>query len=283
MRNDFYFKYFGNKRNENSFLEFLLPYIEENIDVVVEPFGGSCSFSRWHFNIRTRPDIKYYVNDANKLLTTFCNNFQNNRDYIIQRAYEIDKEIKSSSDPKLEYRKSYDRLSDNNNYKCIEDHMAEYLYHQKTTAKGWKGYFFQGATLRNRCSFNKYLEIVKNTDIFFSKTHYHNQDYKIVLDLFKDNEKALIYLDPPYFNTDDSMYLGSDTGIEKIDHDEIMKDIYELFSNAKCKIIFVIKSDFMINTLFKKFLFTQYKKKYETSKNSCIHSVFINFDPMIIS
>ena len=129
---------------------------------------------------------------------------------------------------------------------------------------------------------NLYLEIVKNTDIFFSKTHYHNQDYKIVLDKFKNNDKALIYLDPPYTLTDDSMYKGPETNITNINHNQIIKDIHELFINAKCKIIFVNISDYLFDTIFKDYLKIQYDKKYDTRHRFVKHSVFTNFDPMVL-
>ena len=57
----FYFSYAGNKRNE-------LKYIEEliNLDLydnIVEPFGGSCSFSRYIYEKDNSK--KFYISDIN--------------------------------------------------------------------------------------------------------------------------------------------------------------------------------------------------------------------------
>ena len=63
QKNHFFFPYTGNKRTE---LHEISKYIPENIDIVVEPFCGSCavSFHIW----TTNKDKKFILNDNNKML-----------------------------------------------------------------------------------------------------------------------------------------------------------------------------------------------------------------------
>lgn len=65
---DFYFPWFGNKRKE---LDKFIGLINvDKYDTIVEPFGGSLSFSR-------------YIFDSDDKLTRFCNSFYKQKEEVI--------------------------------------------------------------------------------------------------------------------------------------------------------------------------------------------------------
>ena len=68
MKNHFYFSYFGNKRNEVNQIYESINF--DNIDLIIEPFCGSCAMS--YFIAQQQPKkFKYILNDNNEHLINF--------------------------------------------------------------------------------------------------------------------------------------------------------------------------------------------------------------------
>ena len=90
----FYYSYMGNKRKEVQFFD---KYINLDLyDHIIEPFGGSCSFSRHLYD--KDPTKNFIISDNNHFLVNFCNNFYKNDDAIINQAIEKMKEIKNAEE-----------------------------------------------------------------------------------------------------------------------------------------------------------------------------------------
>lgn len=76
---DFYFPWFGNKRKE---LDKFIGLINvDKYDTIVEPFGGSLSFSRYIFD--KYPNKKLLISDSDDKLTRFCNSFYKQKEEVI--------------------------------------------------------------------------------------------------------------------------------------------------------------------------------------------------------
>ena len=90
----FYFSYMGNKRKE---LQFLSKYIDlTKYDNIIEPFGGTCAFSRHCFSIDQTKN--YIISDNDEYLINFCNNFHKKSDEKIEQSLNKMNEIFNKDD-----------------------------------------------------------------------------------------------------------------------------------------------------------------------------------------
>ena len=71
-----------------------------------------------------------------------------------------------------------------------------------------------------------------------------NDDWKVIMEKYKDNKNAFIYLDPPYFNMCNNIYT-------EYDDKKIYIDIVDYLKKSKCKILFTINKIQSQNTYIK--------------------------------
>jgi len=64
-----------------------------------------------------------------------------------------------------------------------------------------------------------------------------NVDYKEILDLYKNDENAFLFLDPPYLFSDNSGYLQQN---EETDMTHIVVYLKEYSETCKCKVMLII-------------------------------------------
>ena len=83
-----------------------------------------------------------------------------------------------------------------------------------------------------------------------------------------DKEKTLIYLDPPYLLEDNSFY--NDVSNMKVFYEKI---VY-LFENNK--VLFIHSYNYLLDYVFEKYKYMEYKKKYRMSKKNVNHIVYYN-------
>lgn len=250
----FYFAYAGNKRNELKNIEELI-----NLDLydnIVEPFGGSCSFSR---NIYEKDNSKnFYISDINNELVYFCNNFYKNKDDTIKECLQKINNINT--------KEEYNVLIKNLKKYDLKDYLIYQTYYRLR-----KGYY----PIDNRKP--KFIDYNKKTDkidLFFKNVKYVNQSFKIYLDQFKDDEKTLIFLDPPYIDSCNDFYEGD---FNSKDMYNIWEDIYDFVNNCKCKFIMIVNNNVFMKIIFKNFYYNSYEKKYSShSKKQVSHIVFTN-------
>ena len=115
-------------------------------------------------------------------------------------------------------------------------------------------------------SFNLRHETYKELDNFFQSKQLRvsNKDYQEIFEKYKDNEKALLFLDPPYFLSDNSGYYakGIEFGGQKRDKKQFEDPtkaypiIRRYMKKAKCKVIMIINECSLLKEYFKKFYFT---------------------------
>jgi 16S rRNA G966 N2-methylase RsmD len=268
----FYFPYSGNKRNELIYLNDLL----EDVDYkkIVEPFGGSCAFSIDQYSKNN--NLECYISDINKELTMFCNNFYKFDLLIINNTLEDIAKIKN----KEEYN---DHILKIKKYNNVDETKEDEVLNFCSGLLFYKTYYYKRPGLypiEGRAP--QYKNLLKNKErlnLFYKKFKYVNQDFKIYMEMFKDDENALIFLDPPYVASDNSAYTN-EAGFNKIDIRKTFQEcwgyLHNYFENCKCKFILVVNDNFFMDIAFKKYYYKSYDKLYQQSKYNCKHNIYTN-------
>jgi len=100
----FYYSYKGNKRNEIKHIQNLLETHKDSYNKFVEAFGGTCAMSRYIYE--NYKDKEIYINDVNKDLTFFANNFHKCCDTVISHIKDVVKSINNEQEYKQYYKKA---------------------------------------------------------------------------------------------------------------------------------------------------------------------------------
>lgn len=226
--NHFVFAYSGNKRNE--MIEINKDINLENVETIIEPFCGSGAFSFYTARDSSKK-YKYILNDANKnLIELFeiCKDPCKLKDFeriVNDIAEGLDKEkynmIKSKEDVVSYYiaNKVYKRVvglfPNDYKYKYIDMH---------------------------KCPF---VDFIRNEQVSLSSVN-----GTVLLDEYKNDKTAFIFCDPPYLMSNNGFYDKSDDNI----YENIYENVYHNNVNEyKCKILFCLESNWLVDLLFSKF------------------------------
>lgn len=239
----FPFVYYGNKYEEMKRIEPALKYIDmDNIDTIVEPFAGSFgftrSFYRTHFKDKT---IKLY--DINNHIVDMMKIFKNNPSMVLW--YLNNKRV---SGMWKVFKTKYNSLFTTEQFKIL---YGSFVFSDKALK------------IKN--------PIIYDYSITFNLMRtYKLQSYKKTFTQYKNNARALLFLDPPYFDTNIELYKMNNT-IE-----EIYNDILDLLKTAKCRILMVVREDILTKKLFNDHTVYKYAKIYNVSKKKATHLVIVN-------
>ncbi len=240
----------GNKSRE---LKLLLPIIEPHITkdtIFVDVFAGSCVVG---FNVYKKyNNIKFHINDIDKFRIKFYNNMkdENGRNEFYNLQDEV---IKNGQDYYLELlgKNKINMKNEYNGY-IISRTVHSFRYGLYPTTK-------------------KIIKkiISPNWINYFNEAIITNEDYKIILDKYKDNENAFLYLDPPYvdsYNGAYSNYTGEthDENMRVIDNTQIYVDLLDILK-YKCKVLFSINDCALTRFIYKDFIKNSYNHIYQTS------------------
>ena len=228
-----------------------MPIIEPQITtstIFVEPYCGSSIVS---FNVfkKINKNIDFHINDLDPLRIKFYKNM--NQEKERQKLYKLEKEIVEKGE---EFYYSIVRGKD-------DDHL-KYVISKRIHS------FRHGLYPTNK---NIILhEITDNWKEFFNKSTITNIDYLDILNKYKDNENAFLYLDPPYMDSFNAGYgtyqhKSHDEDLKIIDNTEMYIKFLEVLKNGKCKILFSINDCALTNYLYKDFIKETYNHKYQTS------------------
>jgi site-specific DNA-adenine methylase len=258
MKNHFLFSYTGNKRNETK--NFLDIVKLDNIENIIEPFCGSSalSYSIWLEN-KDGKALNYYLNDTDERLIQVYNIMKNETiEHIEEKINNIIKTINN----KEEWTQ-----------KLKSDREANDIYHF---------IFFKKYSMMNRYGFYpndfntkcKTFKITKETKEFieFIKQPYvyiTNNDWFDVFDKYKDDEKTLFIVDPPYIMSCNDFYTNNNLNMYQYFYDNKIE-------NFKSKIYLILEDNWMIRLLFDKNVISKYSKKYELSKKQTNHIIIYN-------
>ena len=211
----------GRKDNE---LKYLLPIIKENINedtIFIEPFCGSCIVSYNVFKLNTVKE--FHINDIDEMRMKFYNDMTdiNKR----EEFYKIQNDI-------------------------IENGPDDYyIYEDKTELKReYISYLFEKriGTFRFPTKISS-TKISDNWLEFLTTANKTNDDWKVIMEKYKDNKNAFIYLDPPYFNMCNNIYT-------EYDDKKIYIDLVDYLKNSKCKTLFTINKNIITEYIYKDYI-----------------------------
>lgn len=261
----FYYSYKGNKRNEIKHIQNLLETHKDSYNKFVEAFGGTCAMSRYIYE--NYKDKEIYINDVNKDLTFFANNFHKCCDTVISHIKDVVKSINNEQEYKQYYKKA-------NTEKDNETDLIErlvYILFINSCYRINKRHYWQHQVPK----FIGLTKVKPKLNNFFKNNEYHCHSYIETFKKFENDEQALIYLDPPYFNTDTEDYSNNDKKL----YSNMWEDIYNLFETSKCKIIMVVNDNFFMRKVFKRWYYNSYDKKYNSPKSKAtIHNIFVKMN-----
>ena len=104
---------------------------------------------------------------------------------------------------------------------------------------------------------------------FFQHYRYLVKDYVEQLEIYKDDERSLVFLDPPYIMSCNALYDSPSIDWEYL---------YNFTRSCKCKFIIIVNDNIFMKLLFKEFLKESNDKKYEGSKKKVIHNIYTNIN-----
>ena len=223
----------GSKQNDLKHFKHLLPL---DVETVVEPFGGSFAVIKFFYKDINK--YKFHINDLDENLFYIYKHFE---DYlealeIVNEAYEKLEGYNYSKGTIL--KEIINELNINNNIK-------EYI----------KSNFIIRGSMFKPLKNKNYDENEKQILI---NSLFTNNDYINIFNQYKDDDKAFIFIDPPYLFSDNSGYFPQNIEKQNKDNDMtcIILDILELLKTAKCKVMLIInKLDIL------KYLFKDYKRR----------------------
>ncbi len=254
--NHFIYAYDGNKRNEFNYINDFINNSYDDYDTIIEPFCGTSSIS---FNIWLKyPNKKFILNDNNNDLIQIYNLIKNvDIDVIKNKLLDIKTTINNDKNIFNSLYKSYCESSEKDVY--------QNLFFNKIQR-------FNRIGLYCECKFKdfskeqyKFFDFIKTANIEIS-----NKDWFEIFKEYSNDEKSLIFFDPPYLLSHNMFYKFFNN------------NVYEFFSindinQYKAKIIFILEHNWIIKLLFKNpKKQTIYKKKYEISKKTVNHIIFSN-------
>lgn len=249
---------YGSKTKELKKLERFFPL---DVKTVIEPFAGSFAVIRYFYS-----DDKYMkiINDSDTDLINLYLRIAEDPDAI--SAY-------------------YDEILKN------PEHSNSTLIKAQITALGCpklldtfviKG-MFKGRTIISKQT------TIKPLSAFFNKDNIDlfNEDWRVIMDEYKDNPDAFIFLDPPYFNSFNLAYyeFKSDVEATNIAKDKNIKDNSLMFiemltylKTSKAKIMIIISETALTDYILKEFKRFSYPKTYGTTGKKTNHIIYTNYE-----
>ena len=235
-----------NNKNDIKFFKHLLP---QDLKTIIEPFCGTCAVSRICF-----PDsdiYEYHFNDLDEEVYFIMNNL---KEYV-RRKNEVVEEYINDYKSKGIQSKEYIKIM-----KERTSSIDKYLLKFNIV---W-GYIFKLS--KTRINPNDYL--------IFEKATKTNKDYKEIMEKYKDDEKAFIFLDPPYLFSNNSAYNPQE---DESDMTEIIIYTLDYLKTCKCKVMLIINKLYILEFLFNDYIEGEYDKKYQLGKKKSKHLIITNY------
>ncbi len=238
----------------------------EGVKNVIEPFCGTSalSFSLW-MDYGNR--FNYYLND---------------KDHYLHQIYKFIKTTKYSADDIYDavnkFKKTIkdaDKLNKMNDEVNKNFNVIKYITIKKVSLMGRTTGTLTYDTRGNIPAFQKksrpndlqriFLEFIRSPNVYII-----NKDWKEVFDKFKSDTSSLFLFDPPYLESDNSLYNKKDL------------DVYDYFDKNgirtfKSRIYFILEDIKEVRDIFDKDkIIKRYNKTYEVSKKQTKHIIIYN-------
>ena len=232
----------GSKQNDLKHFKHLLPL---DVETVAEPFGGSFAVIKFFYKDINK--YKFHINDLDENLFYIYKHFE---DYL--EALNI---INETYD-KIEGYYRGDKLKENMKELGINNIIIEYIK---------KNFIIRGGMFKQL----KNKNFDENERTILINSLFTNEDYINIFNKYKNDDKAFLFIDPPYLFSDNSGYHPQN---ENKDMTAIILDTLELLKTAKCKVMLIINKLNILEYLFKDFIKGEYSKIYAlTKKNEALN------------
>ena len=248
----------GNKQKDIKFFEKYFPD-KKDITTVAECFAGTFSVIRNCFY-----DVDNIVCADNDLeFRERCKNIFNNLEEYNNEKILINKLVEE----KKEQGHTYLRIGDDE-FKNVKNDIK----------------YVDMDTIHNRGCIKK-LPITldfNNLKQLYNKIKWYD-DFKEVFELYKNDDKAFLFLDPPYFSSFNKEYTVYDQNKETdnkkniIDNTGIYIDIYEFMKVAKCKVMLIVNGNKIMEYIFKEYYKDKYNKTYGRTYKKENINIYCNY------
>ena len=248
--------YRGSKRKEMSQINEFEP---KRFNKVIDVFGGGSSVSIW-YKQNTKKQVFY--NDINK---RNCELFT-----ILKDKKKTEELIKEYNEKKKDFTEErfyniYDKKEDMSE-SCRFLLITSTAFRGDITRRLCKVYNGKPMKPKKIDNFIIYNDIYKDITIT-------NEDYKVIMNRYKNDEEAFVYLDPPFISKTTDTY-GFTFTRDDLDW------IKDYMDNCKCKVMLNI--DLFGHTLltFGEYLKYSYHHRYSMSdkkKNDGVYKVYHSF------
>jgi len=260
MTSHFYFPYAGNKNRE--MVEIYPKLNLDNVEIVVEPYAGTCAMSYHIWNKNKNAPIRYVLNDI---------------DPFVYEIYQIAKDPARQEQIEKQFNEWIDAF---NVFETMEGRKLFYLsIKEKNT---FESKLFISKIYQMRAGLCPTIPNTKKAGYFYFKKAPVHEFFNTANITFTNNcglstyneyrkeAKALILLDPPYLLSEITYYQNS-SGVK----------IYEYLGDNKmddepAKIYLIVENTWIMRLLFKNLMIHQYPKKYENKHTKTIHAIFSN-------
>ena len=241
----------GDKETDLKHFKHLLPL---DVKTIIEPFGGSFAISRKFYKDTNK--YNFHINDTDPNLFYIYNNYQEYIDSIDQLNDAYINKFSDNPFDKLNSFKSY--------VEGLE--MNEHIKNNILQNRFIKGCMYKVVKSKN---YNP-----DEIDIL-NKGKFTNLDYLEILNEYKEDSEAFVFIDPPYLFSDNSSYYSQ---TEDTDATEILIELLDFMKTCKCKAMIVINRLKILEWLYKDYIKLNYKKIYQIGKKKNIHIVCTNYD-----
>ena len=255
MKNHFLLPYSGNKRQEvEDIYKSIQHLITDDIKIIIEPYCGTFAFSFYLSSLFPKR-FKYILNDNNKYLIDLINiaKDEDKLNELIEKLNIIINGINNKED-----------------YINIPEGIERYIIHNK-----WYnihiGRYPNNDKCRNKTDFN-YLKKCPVINFLRNEIYeIYNDNGVEIINQYKNDKNALIFIDPPYMQTCNDFYVNPSLNIY-----EYLYDNEILLSNSI--FIFCLENIWIVKMLFNKYkLLTIYDKKYSNhNSKKTTHAVYSN-------
>jgi site-specific DNA-adenine methylase len=251
MKNHFFFPFSGNKRNEVEDIYNALKL--DGITTIIEPFCGTSAIS-FYIASKHPKQFKYILNDTNSQLIELYKLCLDEEKYK-QFVNELNEDYETIQ-TKEQY-KNYIKRDD------LKAYVIKYRIYQIRP-----GLF---PIKRNNIDFKYLLDCPIVNFLRTENIELKNEEAIDIINI-NNNKKTLLILDPPYMDTDNTLY--------KLNCQS--QNIYQYLLNnpikkMKSNVMLILEKNWIIEWLFKGYKFIYYDKQYELSKKNTTHCIVINY------
>ncbi len=257
----FLYSYNGNKFNETTKMKKKTNLNINEYNIIAEPFCGIFGFSRCMFNEDFEGEI--WLNDVDPLLIKALTMLKDEPEKVFNIIDEALTKYNELGDVYATSKKLDKQINEKD---LFESYILKLVF-------GFCGYLLN---FKKSNKIKNYKEKLNEHTLFFDKVKFFNLDYNDFIRLLPNNNKTLIYLDPPYLDTCNRDYIKY-CEVSK-DNTIIYIELLELLETSNTHIIITVNGNALMKYVYKNYVLYEENKTYQhQKKNKTTHITCSNF------